>query len=229
MTSEFDKYSQSYSEDIDKVIGVFGQKHDFFIRAKADLLRPILASLGDASQLRILDVGCGVGLLHPYLVDAVGQLEGADVSSESLKIARSKNPRVRYSAYDGEALPYPAASFDCAFAVAVMHHVPPAQWTGFLSEMRRVVRPGGLVVIIEHNPFNPATRWVVSHAPMDEHAVLLSARQLDALMRSAGILRRSTRYIMLTPFAGKIFRFLDRLLARLPLGAQYVTIGKIRS
>lgn len=224
---EFDQYSQSYSQDIDKVIGVFGQTHDFFIKAKADVILPALAALNaDMSQLKILDVGCGVGLLHPYIVGAVGKLYGAEVSNASLDVARRNNPTVEYDVYNGVTLPYANAIFDGAVAVAVMHHVPSAQWVDFLREMRRVVRPGGLVLVIEHNPLNPATQWVVRHAPMDENAELLAPWHLRGLMKGAGIRQTWTRYILFTPFAGKFFRILDRLLGRVPLGTQYAAGGR---
>jgi SAM-dependent methyltransferase len=227
MSPEFDQYSQSYSKDIDKVIGVFGQKHDFFIKAKADIILPALSALNkDTSRLKVLDVGCGVELVHPYITGAVGELHGAEVSSESLDVARQNNPGVAYDAYDGNFLPYPDATFDAAFAVAVMHHVPPGQWPDFLREMRRVVRPGGLVLVIEHNPLNPATQWVVRHAPMDENAELVTPWRLRRLMKAVGIRQLWTRYVLFTPFSGRFFRRLDRLLGRVPLGTQYAMGGK---
>ena len=227
MPPEFDRYSQSYSEDIDKVIGVFGKKHDFFIKAKADIILPALTALDeDVSRLKVLDVGCGVGLVHPYLKGALGALHGAEVSSESLEVARRNNPGVAYDIYNGHVLPYADASFDAAYAIGVMHHVPSAQWLAFLREMRRVVRPGGLVLQIEHNPLNPATQWVVRNAPMDENAELLTPWRLRRLMKEAGLARIWTNYVLFTPFAGKAFRLLDRLLKRVPLGTQYAMGGR---
>jgi ubiquinone/menaquinone biosynthesis C-methylase UbiE len=224
---EFDQYSQNYSEDIDKVIGVFGQKHDFFIQAKADLLIPIFNRLASGkSGAKVLDIGCGVGLLHPYLVKSVGNLAGADVSGSSIEIARRNNPGVDYSVYDGTALPYPDGAFDCALAVTVMHHVPPEQWPAFMREAKRVVRPGGQVIVIEHNPLNPATVWAVKRAPMDENAVLLSASKVRELMRAEGM-QTQTRYFLLTPFGGGLFRKMDEMLAAVPLGAQYMTAGSL--
>lgn len=224
---EFDAYSKAYSEDIESTIGVFGQDHDFFVRNKAEILLPALATIDkNTSKLKVLDVGCGVGLVHRYIAGSVGELHGTDVSGASLDVARSGNRNVRYEAYDGDRLPYADASFDCAYAICVMHHVPVAQWTAFLKEMRRVVRTGGLVVIIEHNPLNPATQWVVRTAPMDANAVLLNAWKLRALMKSAGIGPLWVRYVLFTPFAGRAFRLLDRLLSRVPLGTQYAMGGR---
>lgn len=225
---EFDQFSQNYSADIDKVIGVFGQKHDFFIQAKADLLAPIFRRLAAGkSGAHVLDIGCGVGLLHPYIRGAVEKLAGADVSGSSIEIARKNNPGVDYAVYDGTALPYPDGSFDCALAVTVMHHVPPEQWPAFMAEAARVVRPGGQVIVIEHNPLNPATVWAVRRAPMDENAVLLGAGTVRDLMLQARLRAPATRYFLFTPFAGSLFRKIDAWLGSVPLGTQYMTSGSV--
>ena len=60
-------------------------------------------------------------------------------------------------------MPVPDASVDVVFAICVVHHVPPAHWGAFAAEMARVLRPGGVAAIFEHNPLNPVTRRVVSN------------------------------------------------------------------
>lgn len=225
---EFDNYVESYSKNIDEVIGVFGKRQDFFTRNKAENLLPAFATVNkDLSKLKVLDVGCGIGMVHPYIAQSLGELHGTDVSGASIEIARKINPNVRYKEYDGYTLPYGDGSFDCAFAICVLHHVSPNQWLSFLKEMRRVVKPGGLVLFIEHNPLNPATQWVVKTCEYDVNAVLLNPWTLRRLMKSSGIIDPWVRYVLFTPFSGKAFRLLDRLLAAIPLGTQYVMGGKV--
>lgn len=225
---EFDRYLDAYSKEIDDVIGVFGKKQEFFVRHKAEILLPAFATVDkDISKLKVLDVGCGNGLVHPLISGAVGELHGADVSGLSIKLAREHNPTVQYKIYDGQVLPYLDASFDCAFAICVLHHVRVAQWAGFLKEMSRVLKPGGLVLLIEHNPLNPATQWVVKTCKFDANAHLVSSRRLRQLLRSAGVERPSVKYVLFTPFAARGFRLLDRLLSAVPLGAQYVVGGRV--
>src|SRR5262249_49691100 len=130
---------------------------------------------------------------------------------------------------DGQVLPYADSSFDCAFAICVLHHVPVDQWKAFLKDMSRVVKPGGLVLVIEHNPFNPATQWIVNTCEFDANAHLLKPWTLRKLMKSAGIANPWVKYILFTPFASKAFRLLDGVLSGLPLGAQYVMGGKVTS
>ena len=52
------------------------------------------------------------------------------------------------------------------------------QLAGFVADMVRVTRPGGLVCVIEHNPLNPLTRLAVNRCPFDADAVLLRSGQL---------------------------------------------------
>lgn len=225
---EFDKFSNSYSENIGNAVELFGQDHDFFVRNKADTLLSAFRSSGpDTRKLQVLDIGCGVGLVHRYIKNAVGSLSGTDVSGASLDIARMQNPDIAYESYDGVNLPYPDACFDVAYAICVLHHVPVPQWQKFIDEMRRVVRPGGHILLIEHNPLNPATQFVVRNASMDENAVLVWPNRLRALMRTAGLLAPDTRYILFTPFEGGFFRRLDRFLKRIPLGTQYVIEARV--
>jgi ubiquinone/menaquinone biosynthesis C-methylase UbiE len=110
-------------------------------------------------------------------------------------------------------------------AVCVMHHVAPRQWPVFLAEMRRVTRRGGLVCVIEHNPFNPLTRLAVSRCEFDRDAVLLRSGQIERLMSEVGLNEIESQYFLLLPSALPLVRRIERTFKRLPLGAQYMTLG----
>ncbi len=221
--SEFDRHAANYSSAIEETIGVFGQGHDFYVRHKAILLKDVFAKL--PARPKVLDVGCGIGLVHPLLEPMVSELHGVDVSTASIETAKTNNTSVSYQAYDGHKLPYPDASFDAAFAICVMHHVPVEEWSAFGAEMARVVKPGGQIVVIEHNPANPATQWVVHRSPLDENAVLVRPGKLRTILAASGVKDIATQYVLFTPFEGTIFRKLDGLLGAIPLGAQYMMSG----
>jgi ubiquinone/menaquinone biosynthesis C-methylase UbiE len=173
----------------------------------------------------MLDVGCGVGEFHPFVRGMFGRLCGADVSAASIAQARVRNPEVQYEAYAGDILPYASASFDLSIAICVLHHVPPPRWVGFLREMRRVVRPGGLVCLIEHNPFNPLTRLAVARCEFDRDAVLLRAGRTRALMAESGLHDAQSRYFLMLPSAAPLARRVEHGLRLIPLGAQYIASG----
>ncbi|MBR0759517.1 SAM-dependent methyltransferase [Bradyrhizobium japonicum USDA 38] len=234
--TEFDQYRDGYSAQIDDAIAFSGQPQDFFTRAKAryllDTFSKVRSQNGTSSKpLDVLDIGCGHGLIHPHLRPAQPgiKLTGIDVAGTVIEEARADNPDVHYDVYEGTRLPYDARTFDIAFAIAVMHHVPPDDWKSFLVEAARVVRPGGLVIIIEHNPLNPLTKKIVRSCPFDQNAVLLRSNRLAKLFRAAGMVDIERQFIIFTPFDTPFFHKLDASLGWLPLGAQYCMAAHVPS
>jgi ubiquinone/menaquinone biosynthesis C-methylase UbiE len=232
---EFDRHKENYRSDIDRAVSFSGQSHDFFTRVKAEYLVDLLKEYqrdrpgSNAKSLEVLDIGCGHGHIHPYLIQSAPRmkLSAVDVAATVVEEARLMNPTVDYRSYEGERLPYDDNSFDAAYTIAVMHHVPPPQWPTFLMEMRRVVRPGGLIAIFEHNPINPLTQWIVRTCPIDESAVLLGSRRLANLVTRARFSDIESRYILFTPIDGPVYRKFDKLIGWLPLGAQYYVAARV--
>ncbi len=226
MAELFDSYDMSYAAVVQSSIDFSGLRHDFFMVAKAQILRELLAAhLSWKQAIDALDVGCGVGTLHPLVRGMFRRLCGVDVSAASLAQARRNNLDVEYEVYNGDILPYGDASFDLATAICVMHHISSGSWLSFLREVRRVVRPGGLVCVVEHNPFNPLTQVAVARCEFDDDAVLLRASQTRRLLIDAGLHDIDTRYFLLLPSATPIVRQVEYGLRHVPFGAQYATYG----
>jgi ubiquinone/menaquinone biosynthesis C-methylase UbiE len=228
IAEEFDRYKESYDDAVNRAIAFSGQKVESFTRVKAeDLVRTIGAHFGSPRKLDLLDVGCGIGNYHPFLNPVVGSVHGVDVSAACIAKAQERNPAVSYLVYGGDRLPYPDRRFDVVFCICVIHHVPPSRWQGFASEMRRVTRPGGLIVVYEHNPGHPLTRKVVHDCEFDRDAVLLSMAETRALLTAAGCSEVTTNSILTLPPAGRFIERLDRLFASLPFGSQYRAVGHV--
>lgn len=222
VASTFDDYGKSYSETVNEAISFSGFSIDFFTRVKASYLVDIATShFGRTDSLKLLDIGCGVGNFHPLLRPSVGALTGVDISPNSVEVAKVANPQVAYDVYDGARLPYADETFDAAYTICVMHHVPPQHWPQFVSEMKRVVRRGGLAIVFEHNPRNPLTMRIVNRCPFDEDAVLLTPETTCELFRKEGFTGIQHRSILTIPAANKLLRRVDQIAGRLPLGAQY--------
>ena len=220
--AEFDAYSRAYDQAVNESIAFTGLSVDYFTRVKADYLIDLIADhSGDPKKVSVLDVGCGVGNYHKLIVDRVGMVTGVDVSESCIEVAKKHNPQVNYQAYEGERLPFPDATFDVAFTVCVMHHVPPAQWPLFTTEMKRVLKPGGMVAVFEHNPRNPLTQRIVSNCVFDKTAVLLPYQTTRKLVEGAGFRDIVDRSIINILPSGRLLRSLDLGLGRLRLGAQY--------
>ena len=223
----FDAYRASYEGVVQDSIAFSGLKHDAFVRAKVDLIAEILRSHFGGDLPALLDVGCGIGVMHEPLRPLVSTLAGADLSAEALARARDEHPGVDYRVQEPDRLPWPEASFDATLAVCVLHHVPPLERDGLVSEMRRVTRPGGAAIVIEHNPWNPLTRLAVARCPFDHDAVLLGAREGRRALARHGYRGVRSRHFLGIPVRNALARRVEAALGMLPLGAQYAAWGTL--
>ncbi len=226
MSSAFDAYDKTYEAVVQDSIAFSGLKHDFFLEAKIIALKRLFQSHFGEYKPSLLDVGCGVGRMHPLFNGLVDGLAGCDPSTDSVARAKHDNPSVTYRKSEGAVLPWETASFDVTLAVCVFHHVPVNERTALLADMHRTTRPGGLTVIIEHNPLNPLTRLAVARCPFDHDAVLLTAGTSKRLLTQAGYSDASSRFFLLLPTRARIAAWVERKTAGLPAGAQYMAIGK---
>jgi ubiquinone/menaquinone biosynthesis C-methylase UbiE len=223
----FDEYSETYDDAMRKSIGFIGQSHDYFLERKVEsLLNMLQQRIGHPKHLQLLDMGCGIGKVDTLLAPHVQRLVGADVSEASLRQARVRNPQLEYQGFDGRTLPFADQSFDAAFLICVLHHVPQGQRISLLQETLRVVRPKGLVLIYEHNPINPLTRLAVARCEFDRDAQLLGRRESVRCMQSAGARVVEQHYLLFSPVRLPGLGWVERRIRRLPLGAQYVVVGQ---
>jgi ubiquinone/menaquinone biosynthesis C-methylase UbiE len=220
---DFDQHAETYQEAVEQAAGVSverlaGEKARLILQALADCV-------GDPKQLQVLDIGCGIGLIDRHLDRGVAELCGVDSSLRSLEIARVTAPGTRFVHYDGVRLPFGDSSFDAVFASCVLHHVPPHARRSFMAEMLRPLRPKGAAIVIEHNPFNPITRHIVSRCAFDADAVLLRSREVMRLMTEAGAAVAGRRYVGFSPVRNAQIERAEHAIGWLPIGAQYCVWG----
>ena len=113
-------------------------------------------------------------------------------------------------------------------AVCVYHHVHGAARESLSREIRRVLAPGGLCCIIEHNPLNPLTRVIVRRCPVDVDAELLTASDTKELLRLAGFEPPRVDYFLYFP--EKLFNLfgqVEGMFNRVSLGGQYALLARI--
>ncbi len=223
--SEFDKFAHEYAELHRANIAASGEGPEYFAEYKIRDLRDLCATAGHGGLPgRILDFGAGIGasVEHIRRYFPAAQLTCVDVSVASLRIAAQRVPgAAEFVAFDGSRLPFADGSFDCVFSACVFHHIEPALHVGLLAELRRVLRPGGLIMIYEHNPLNPLTVQAVRTCPFDENAILMRAGTLKRRLVDAGFTGATARYRLFFPRALGLLRPLEQWLKLLPLGAQY--------
>lgn len=202
-----------------------GKSTAFFHERKRDLIRNYFSARAIPTRaLTYLDLGCGKGELAGLLTDDFARTCGCDPSPGMLRAAQGVETRVQPNP---EAIPYPDAEFDFVSAVCVYHHVPPHSRANLTAEVRRVLKPGGTFVIIEHNPYNPVTRAIVSRTPVDADAILLNAAEARRLLVSRGFSITKIEYFLYLP--EKLYRKLGALewmLANVPLGGQFAVFSQ---
>ena len=125
-----------------------------------------------------LDVGCGTGVLAKRLAEAGYRMTGVDPSQGMLDMLRVRAPMVTSVRGSGTALPFDDDSFELVLSVATLHHIAdPEAVRKTLHEMVRVARPGGRVLIWDHNGRNPYWRLIMSRVPQDDGSERLVPEQ----------------------------------------------------
>jgi ubiquinone/menaquinone biosynthesis C-methylase UbiE len=127
--------------------------------------RVVLRQLSLAPGMRVLDVGAGTGRLAPRIgagIEPLGRLVLVDASDVMLEQARRLG-RLGDGAVSqigvATELPFADRSFDRVLLSWVLHELPEAEQSQALSEALRVLKPGGLVVVLDHGrPTSPAGR-----------------------------------------------------------------------
>lgn len=227
--AEFDAHAQGYDGGMDNGLKLLaGGGADDFVAVKVRWLLRRFPELKTDPRLSILDYGCGLGTLLRLLraSGVAGQLAGTDVSGgmlrEAVRIWPSATPSPLFRLQSGAATFLPTASYDLIVISAVLHHVPPEQRTEVYRELQRLPRPGGRLVVFEHNPWNPVTRHVVARTPIDRDAILLPMPEVTAALRTGGWRNIHTSHLMfLPPRLGSLATAVERMFGWLPIGGQY--------
>jgi len=224
---EFDKFADEYAEMHARNIRASGEEPAFFAEYKVRDLRRLASrtsALAPGQAGVILDFGGGVGNSTSFLQREFpgSLLLNVDVSQRSLAIARSRSDHASQIAFDGERLPFADDSIDLALCACVFHHIPGNEHTAKLAEIRRTLKPGGLLVVYEHNPLNPLTVRAVDTCPFDADAELIRAGEMRRRFIRAGLPSARIEYRLFFPAFARALRPLERYLDWLPLGAQYL-------
>lgn len=226
MSVEFDRYAADYQRLLkDPLRDRFaGDSEHFYIR-KWLLLERFLVNQGlPMADSRWLDVGCGKGELLRLGAAGFREAIGCDPSEGMLRDCSGLTVALQS---ESTVLPFESGGFHLVTAVCVYHHLSESERGQLTREVSRILRPGGLFAIFEHNPWNPVTRLIVSRTPVDAGASLLSARHTRRLMNAAGLSPVDTSYYLYLP-PMLFFRMaaIESLLSRVPAGGQYAVFGR---
>ena len=135
----------------------------FWLGRENDFRRRIVEFTDLAGGESVLDVGCGTGTLTSILANKLngrGNIVGVDLSPRMITIARKRTPKggnqVRYEVASSMALPFDSETFD-AVATSLVYHqlLSLAERAKTLSQIHRVLKPGGRYIAAEFAKFTP--------------------------------------------------------------------------
>jgi len=167
----------------------------------AYMRRILTRTLGlEPDGLRILDVGCGGGLLAEEFAQLGCAVTGVDPSSESLEVARAhareKSFDIEYREATGEQLPFGDGEFPAVYCCDVLEHVDDVGRT--VAEIARVLAPGGVflydtvnrtwrsrLLMIKMAQDWSATAW--AEPDLHDFAMFIRPEEVEAHMRRAGL------------------------------------------
>lgn len=138
---QYNAMAAEYSADNDD--GIFNSLYE----------RPaMLQLLGDVTDLRVLDLGCGAGQLTSALIERGARVTGVDVSSGMIDIARDRlgDTATLVVGDVSEPLEFASDSFDLVVASLAIHYIE--DWVPVLVEVRRVLTGDGTFVFSTHHP-----------------------------------------------------------------------------
>jgi 2-polyprenyl-3-methyl-5-hydroxy-6-metoxy-1,4-benzoquinol methylase len=231
--AEFDQFAENYRAGFDDPLKrILGDSPKAFLRPKIRLLARAMRTMRPAfcsQSIRVLDFGCGAGDFLTGLGDTwpTWILEGSDVSERMLVEAKKRlgTKHANITLWNSSLTMAPPGTYDLITIICVLHHVEPTQVRSTLREVVNMLKPGGLLGVIEHNPLNPITRWMVSRTEVDRNATLVSPELLQTSLSLAEFNATCVRYFLFLPPRLDVFSALESLIDWVPLGGQYAFFG----
>lgn len=109
----------------------------------------VYRAVPQVDPLNLLDVGCNVGAWlsdvrtrHPN-----ARITGVELNGQALNVAAINRPEAALSRAVAERLPFPDDTFDCVTCLEVIEHLPEENWAIAIADMRRVLKPGGVLIV----------------------------------------------------------------------------------
>lgn len=215
--TNFDLFAHNYDDHMDDILRVSGEKWDYFVTKKADYVKQQFTAL---KSPKILDYGCGTGRLASALKEAIpnATVDGFDLSPESIKrVEPSLTKQGTFTSDPGKI----GRDYDGIVVSCVFHHILPQYHKEVLRELKQRLSKDGKIIIIEHNPLNPVTRYVVSKCAFDADAVLVTPWKLRSALPAAELKPVRHDFLLFFPKFLSWFRACEPFLAWCPMGGQY--------
>ena len=125
-------------------------------------LNAVLSFLGNVTNKKILDAGCGKGRLTCELAKRGAEIVGVDIAYELISSAKQQNKNLPFLTASVSQLPFVDGCFDGVLCVEVIEHVPDTEMA--IYELARVLKPGGKLIVIDKNILSLNSRYLIPSA-----------------------------------------------------------------
>jgi len=224
----FDSYTETYKEIINRSVRLSGERYEYFAELRMLLMQSELASrTGRNDGFSILDFGCGIGETARIMAAIFpgSEMTGVDESGESIATAISLClPKATFLTAGETTLPIVNDKFDVVYSNGTFHHIKRERHADFMGELQRTMKHEGYLFIFENNPRNPLMMRAMKNNPFDTGLTAIPPSRLITIGRAAGLCHVRTRYYFFFPRVLKAIRPLEKLLGRVPFGAQYYVL-----
>jgi SAM-dependent methyltransferase len=165
-----------------------------------------LAAVVEAQPQRVLEVGCGMGQLAERIAASLpAQVVATDLSPRMVELAQARGLDARVA--DVQELPFAGGEFDCAVAGWMLYHVPDLD--GGLSELRRVLEAGGLLVAVTIGDEHMAEVWELVGSPRRERSFTRENGEEHLRRHFARVERRDVDATLVFPNAAAVRAYVD--------------------
>ncbi len=195
-----DKFNRQYAAYI----------HDQIIKIVSDLI---------TKECAILDFGCGDGLLTYFMHNSFykAQIFGIDSNENLIENARKEFTSIVFNLVLDTTLPFADATFDLIYAVDVFHHIQPKDHAPYVSELLRVLKSDGRIILFEVNPYNPFAYIRFKKNPLEEESTLLLPSYASQLFKKNNCIVTLNYYFLSRFFPS----WLQEYIHYVPCGSVY--------
>lgn len=174
----------------------FGFLEVFLAKKRAKTAEKLIGS--KAERGRVLDIGCG---FFPYFLASTSFKEKYGIDGHINKEGfRLKNVFLKKLNVENEKMPYRQNYFDVVVMLAVFEHIRPEKLVEVLSEIKRVLKKDGSLILTTPAPWAVPILWtfsrvgVISKVEVDDHKALSSPEKIKGFLKRAGFENRKIEY-----------------------------------